>query len=348
MSLRPVCFGLAVSIAAVAHAQTPSDEANPTAPPPAVAETEQPGARAVAPSAGESASAPQASAQAEAADAAQYAVAKQYFERGVQFFEAENYEAALTEFERAYQHMEGHKKRFFVLDNIGQCHERLFRYDRAMEYYHRYLKEGGPGAEDRATVEGIIKTLEGLLATVIIKSNVPAEVWVGNRQMGEAPGEVLIPGGRHVIELRARGYESAKKEISIAAREKQSHEFRLDEFYEGISPIYFYSGAVLTAGAIAGGTYFGLKARSEHDAGIRRSQEIDPIANTSEDEERVKRLAVTADIFFASAVVLGVGTTLLYFMTGWDDHEESPMPKAAKLTPFASPQALGLSLEGAF
>src|SRR5262245_41791367 len=50
----------------------------------------------------------------------QYAEAKKYFERGVQFFDAENYDAALTEFERAYARLKGHPKRFFVLDNIGQ------------------------------------------------------------------------------------------------------------------------------------------------------------------------------------------------------------------------------------
>ena len=48
----------------------------------------------------------------------QYAEAKKYFERGVQFFDAENYDAALTEFERAYAHLKGHPKRFFVLNSL--------------------------------------------------------------------------------------------------------------------------------------------------------------------------------------------------------------------------------------
>src|SRR5688572_30381121 len=202
---------------------------------------------------------------ADAADDPQYAEAKKYFERGVQFFDAENYDAALTEFERAYAHLKGHPKRFFVLDNIGQCHERQFRYDRALEYYRRYLKEGGEAAEDRAVVTATIRTLEGLLATLTIQSNVAAEVWVDDRLMGNAPGDVLVPGGLHVIELRAVGYEASKKEVNIAARERQTHQFTLNELsqYEGLSPVYFYSGIALSAVSLAAGGYFGMKALSE-------------------------------------------------------------------------------------
>ncbi|MBN1608799.1 MAG: PEGA domain-containing protein [Polyangiaceae bacterium] len=338
---------LLLFVASVARAQQPAVSSAATAP--AVSPSTA-GARAEDTSEPPSASTPTqgpaaATSPRRGADT-QYRAAQQYFDRGVAFFEAENFEAALTEFERAYDRLQGHPKRFFVLDNIGQCHERLFRYDRALEYYHRYLAEGGPSAEDRETVEGVIRTLEGLLATVVIRSNVPAEVWLGDRQMGEAPGRVLIPGGRHVIELRARGYESAKKEISIAARETQEHSFGLQELREGISPLYFYGGAVLTAGAIVGGAYFGMKARSEHDEGIRRRDEIGAIANTTEDEDRVKRYAVTADVCFASGIVLGVGTTLLYFMTGWGSREQDPA--ATPVDAAVGPDSLALSLRGVF
>lgn len=286
---------------------------------------------------------------AEAGDA-QYTEAKKYFERGVQFFEAGNYDGALTEFERAYNHMRGHPKRFFVLDNIGQCHERQFRYDRALEYYRRYLKEGGEAAEDRAVVEATIRTLEGLLATLTIRSNVPAEVWVDERLMGNAPGDVLVPGGLHVVELRAAGYEASKKEVNIAARERQTHAFTLNELsqYEGLSPFYFYGGVALTAASLTTGSYFGLKARSEDQAVRDRIEKEGEFAASSEDEKRVKRLALAADICFASAAVFGVGTTLLYFMTDWGDSADERPPEATRVEGSIGPDALGVSVRGSF
>lgn len=294
---------------------------------------------------------PTPAAPAEAkTDDAQFAEAKKYFERGVQFFEAENYDGALAEFERAYTHMQGHPKRFFVLDNIGQCHERQFRYDRALEYYRRYLKEGGEAAEDRAVVLATIRTLEGLLATLTIQSNVPAEVWVDDRFMGNAPGDVLVPGGLHVVELRAVGYEAAKKEINIAARERQTHAFTLNELsqYEGLSPVYFYGGVVLSAASLAAGSYFGLKALSEDQAAHDRIEEDGEFAVSSEDQDRVKQLALTADICFASAAVFGVGTTLLYFMTDWGDSTDERPPEATQVEGRIGSDSLGISVRGSF
>ena len=281
---------------------------------------------------------------------AQYEAAKKYFDRGVKFFEAENYDAALTEFERAYAHLKGHPKRFFVLDNIGQCHERQFRYDKALEYYRRYLKEGGEAAEDRAVVLATIRTLEGLLATLTIQSNVSAEVWVDDRFMGNAPGDVLVPGGLHVIELRAAGYEAAQKEVNIAARERQTHQFSLNELsqYEGLHPAYFYSGVALTAVSLGAGSYFGLKALSEDQAGHDREEEQGEFGNDAEDEEHVKQLALTADICFAGAAVFGVGTTLLYFMTDWGERTGERPPEATQVEGHIGPDSLGVSLRGSF
>ena len=61
-----------------------------------------------------------------------------------------DYNAALAEFQRAYDLLEGHPRRYLELSNIGRCYQGLGQYDRAMEYYERYLREGGAQAEDRA------------------------------------------------------------------------------------------------------------------------------------------------------------------------------------------------------
>ncbi len=335
--------------AQVAHAQTVGAAGGS---PPAAGDAASPSADAPsepAAAAAEGRASPQSAATP---DDARYQNAKQYFERGVVLFEAGNYDAALVEFQKAYDLLEGHPKRFFVLDNIGQCQEKLFRYDLALKYYRRYLAEGGRDAEDHAAVEATMRALEGLLATLQIRSNVRAEVWVDDRRMGEAPGDVLLPGGRHVVELRAAGHEPQKRELSISARETQKIDVVLDpiEEYRGLSPVYFWSGVAATGVAAGVGTYFGLKAKSQHDDLAERESSCGAICILPEERDDVKRTATTADLFYLGAAVLGVGTTVVFFMTDFDGKgQEAPQPKStAFVTPVFGASLLGLEAQGAF
>jgi len=345
-----------------AAAQTPSQQM-PEAPVGAAAPATAPaGSAAESEGASPEVPAPAATAEPEAekpspaqGDDAVWAVAKRYLRQGEALFEAGNFEAALTEFEKAYEHMEGHPKRFYVLDNIGMCHERLFRYDLALQYFQRFLDEGGADAPDRAAVEASIRALKGLLATLTVSANVKAEVWVDDRLMGEAPGDVLLPGGRHVIELRAPGHEPVQREIHITARETQTQSFTLDpiEEYEGLSPVFFWTGAALTVGTAAVGGFFGLRALSQDSDGEERRDSLGAMGNTPEDEDEVKRSALTADILYGAAALFAVGTTLVYFMTDWDDppgSERGPESSQARTAwvPLADQHTLGLGLRGSF
>src|SRR5690606_17791482 len=63
-----------------------------------------------------------------------------------------DYTGALVEFQRIYDLLEGHERRYFVLYNMGRCQEQLFRYADALDSYHRYLREGGQGTDLAPTV----------------------------------------------------------------------------------------------------------------------------------------------------------------------------------------------------
>ena len=78
--------------------------------------------------------------------------AKQHFRQGVAFAESGNCDGAVVEFEAAYKMI----PRPNALYNIAQCQERLFRYDLAVQYYERYLREAPPEAEDRAAVSAAL------------------------------------------------------------------------------------------------------------------------------------------------------------------------------------------------
>src|SRR5262245_49727578 len=105
-----------------------------------------------------------ASAQAGSAtpDPPNVVEAREHIQRGTELLEDENYDAALSEFERAYQLVGEHPARYLILFNIARAHEHRFRYDLALRYYHRYLDEGAEHAERRDDVEAAIHRLEGL------------------------------------------------------------------------------------------------------------------------------------------------------------------------------------------
>src|SRR5215207_11639432 len=61
------------------------------------------------------------------------------FERGVQLYEAQNFEGALVEFSAAYK-LTGN---FKLLYNIGICQQQTRDYVSAAESFRKYLKDGG-------------------------------------------------------------------------------------------------------------------------------------------------------------------------------------------------------------
>ncbi len=262
------------------------------------------------------------------------AAARRAVARGEALFAAGNYDAALTEFQQAYDLLEGDSRQYLVLNNIAVCHERMFRYDLSLKFYERYLSEGSPSAEDRAEVQGILRGLRGLLAKLRIESNVQAEVWVADRMIGQAPGEVWVPPGRHVVELRAAVYESARREVRVTAGQTVDIRFELQGLsqFSGLSPVYFWVGSGLTAAALSVGAVLGLEALREDSAGHDR-EERSRYLNLEEDEKRVKRLTLAADLAFGTAALFAVSSAVLFFLTDWeaDEHPNSPENPSANL-----------------
>lgn len=268
------------------------------------------------------------------AEAAQLARAREVVARGEALFAMGNYDAALSEFVRAEQLLDGHPRQYFVLHNIALCHERMFRYDLALPLYERYLREAAPDEPDRAQVEALVRALRGLLVTIDIRSNVVAEVWVDQRHVGKAPGQVLIPAGRHVVELRSSLYESAKRELTAAAGDRPRLTFALRRLstYSGLRPAYFWTGAALTGGALVTATIFGVRVLDARDELERREHMHLPV---SEQQERVRDLSLPADICFGAAAVLGVTTTVLYFLTDWGQPDAERPASIAVVAPGA-------------
>lgn len=273
------------------------------------------------------ATSPEAEQAPEVPEVDPYAEAKERVGRGEQLYKDGNFDAALTEFQRAYETMLGHPARSYVLFNVGRCQEKLYRYTDAVSSYKRYLEEAGEKAQDRGTVQAKVELLEGLLGTlkvnVTFRKSTPSagyEIWVDGRLLGKDAKSLLIPGGTHQVEVRAVGFETVTQQVQLPSRAEKTIDFELSplaEEYHGLPRTYFWTATGLAVGTAAVGGVFGVLAVSESSSVKNKESE----AITDDDVKKVDNLALTADILFISAGVFAVSATVLGFLTDWSDQE---------------------------
>lgn len=282
-----------------------------------------------------------------------YAEAKERVARAEALFDEGNFDAALTEFWRAYETMEGHPRRYFVLYNIARCFESLHLYDDAINAYRRYLSEGGEGADDAAVVKARVQVLEELLGrvTLTVVSGTGErvqdyEVWVDGRRLGQNQSSFLLPGGNHEIEVRARGFSVEKQPLRLTATGKQALRFELEplaEEYKGIRPTLFWVSTGLAAATLlAGGTLgvLALNERSKVDDQLAKDPP-DSLEVDEADRRRIRTLANTADVFFVASGVFTASAVLLAFLTDFEAKPETGPHLQARL-----PLQLGVTRGG--
>jgi hypothetical protein len=268
-------------------------------------------------------------------------------------FLAGQYAAALAEYSRAYEILDGHPRQYWVLHNLASCNERMFRYDVAVELYEEYLRRAPLTEDDRGEVSAILETLRSLLATLVVESSVAGEVWLDDRRLGAAPGRWRVPAGRHLVEVRANSYESQRREVQLNAGQLQVDRFQLRRLSvnAGPPPAYFWAAVGLTGVATVVGTTAGLKALNAREQG---RHEAALYLDTQQDAERTRRWALATDVSFGAAALFGATATVLYFVTDWQKpsgperraHEASSH-RSLSVALFA-PGGFGATLAGGF
>lgn len=263
--------------------------------------------------------------------------ASAHFRRGVALFEEGDREAALVEFQRAYEAYPS----YHVLYNIGQTALSLRRYVVALRALERYMAEGGDAIspERAADVQAMISTLESRTAHVTIVVNVPgARIRLDDEILGTSPleGAVVVDVGRHTLSVTANGYNPFEREIVVAGGDEQTVEVELvraDQVVQVVAPVtqgpdntaqhFGIAGFVLTgltAGTAVVMGVLGLRAHEE----LQDHLAIEPADPNAVADARDNAFAfgLAADVLTGVSLALGVTSLVLVLLDTGDTEEE--------------------------
>lgn len=278
--------------------------------------------------------------------------ASQRFQRGVSLYRERSFEAALAEFNRAYELAPNYR----VLFNIGQVHVERGNFVAGIKAFRQYLNDGGTAIDPaRVTeVQTEISRLEGRIANITVTTNVAgAELLVDGEPLGKLPqAHVPVNAGLRRISLRKNGYEADEVRVMLATGEEKAFEIKLQKRAAqgtttaptgangssmtarstdtpkesgGLGAGFWVS---LSATVIAGGatTAFGIlthKANNDYDAALNYY----PGSQSRIDNARrdLKRNALLTDVCGAATFV-GFASTVYFALTsGADKPKESPV-----------------------
>jgi len=253
--------------------------------------------------------------------------AREHFQDGMGHFEERRFRQAIREFELAGQLVPSADLWF----NIARAHEELSEYERAVEYYRRYLRDR-VDPPDRERIEAHIENLERraeeqrlarrerpTTGTLRISTTVEgADVVVDGRPIGTAPvpAPLSLEPGRHRLTVTRDGYIPFQSEVRIAAGVTTAAHADLEPAteYRSVHGSRLFTWIVGGLAVAAAGTsiYFGARAASvQGDAGD---------APTMAEQQRLlddaSGWATRSDVALGAAVVLAVGAVVLWFVEG--------------------------------
>ncbi len=271
-----------------------------------------------------SADAPASTASSASEDATLQA--REHFGQATKLYKDGDFDAALVQFERAYELKPNYK----VLYNIGQTYFQLREYVEARDSMTRYLKEGGDqiDAERLAAVNEDLADLERRLAKVTIIVNAAgAAVLVDGKKVGVTPltEPVLVSEGQRAISVEAPNRGVLQRQLLVAGGDQQTLTLSFEDaprtvivktVPQDIKPRLgagFWATAIgaVALGAVAGVTgYFALQAQDDNR---RQKKEFGVTPSQLDDSnKRAKTLALTTDILSGAALVCaGVASVIL-------------------------------------
>ena len=315
---------------AAAQTAQPSAAAQPTAPAPTTpaAPAAQPGPTAP-PTAGQ----PAYDGVAEA---------RVHYERALQLFNEENYDAAAFEFQRAYELAPNYK----ILYNMARLQRVRNDYATALQNFQRYLIEGGAGVPDdrRAEVEKEIRALLPRVAKITVNvSETDADVYVDDGPVctssnascvgkSPLPGPLVVNPGRRKVTAQKRGFVTASSTVTVVGSDTITVDLKMDSLDRpqrvldtgprNRAIVAWCVTAVLTATAAV----FGVLALNESDK-LKTQRDVfgaDPAALASQGK-KIDTYSHLCDGFAAGAII-GAGFATFFTVKALrsDNYKEAP------------------------
>jgi hypothetical protein len=270
-------------------------------------------------------SAKAASAETPLAEDTATTEARQHFANGLRLYKDGDFDAALVQFERAYEKKPNSK----VFYNIGQTYFQLREYVEAREAMSRYLTEVGPALdpERRTQATTDLAQLQKRIAKISLSVNVAGTtVLVDGRKVGTTPlpAPLEVSEGVRTISIETPDGSARQRLIRIAGGESQSVSIEFESQHapapgkEPASPriaataqpralpsgfwVSAVSAAALGAGAGVTG-FLALRAHSDNEE-LQTEPNISHDA-LSDSATRAKSFALATDILAGGALVCG-------------------------------------------
>lgn len=292
--------------------------------------------------------------------------ARQRFARGVELYKEGSYDAALAEFNKAYEIAPNYR----VLYNIAQVQRERHDYVAALKLFQQYLDQGGAEvtADRKDQVAKEITALKARVAELQVKSDVEGgELWVDGALVGTLPlGEpLLVSAGVRQVELRKPGFITSSKSLTIAGGEDVKVEFvmrpdRSNEFGptpapvrhdvepEPVAPIVskpanvpmwvsLGAAAAFTGGAVTFGV---LTRKSDGKLDDELEKANNDVANVDDARDELRRNALITDVL-AGAAVVSTGLFIYFAVSGSSSSSASADVQAVRQGPTLKIGAMG-------
>jgi tetratricopeptide (TPR) repeat protein len=153
--------------------------------------------------------------------AADQKTAAAHFERGVEFYREGSLDAALIEFERAYELIPSVR----LLFNLAQIQAERHDYAAALGLFERYTGSADPEIPEarRAEAQQEIARLRSRVAYLWVSSDVAgAQLFVNDAPVAQLPlsAPLAINPGACSVRLEKTGYQPSQKALKVAAAER--------------------------------------------------------------------------------------------------------------------------------
>ena len=277
------------------------------------------------------------------------------------------YEAAYEECRAAYAESPSWK----ILGNLGIATMKLERTGEAIDYFERFLSEGGDAiqGDERAQFERDLQTqkisvvwvtIETLPGATVVDERIPTRggTIVNTYQVGPGPLKFGIQPGRHKITVRQPGFapevwEFTAKSGTAVKRQVKLEKPKPTQTGGGAQaetgrpiPLSVWLGAGATVALGAGGAVTGLLAVNKNN----EFKDANEDGTNPDDAKSLKDDGTTlnyiADGLFVGAGVAAVVTTVLFLTR--PEYTPTPEESAFSVAAVFSPEGAGVQMQGRF